>query len=331
MTGKKTLIVDSSQIQAFLECPQYWAYSYRHNLAPHVQRQKEAMNKGTYLHKLLELYYKAGARTGPKLKENVEEALAYKVDEHTNCGCGHALDKHQIVPLKTDGFDTGSLQVCSLCTKTPNYLHPFERAPFPLSPPSRYEVQERFRMYALTHFATDFRAHNENTVEVGFSEPIYEDSDHLFILEGKIDLLGSLPASPENLIVDHKGQERAHDLYSKSVQFRNYSLVTGTKLMIINYIRFAKLAVKPFERKLISFSADEHRWWRQQLIQIYFSMLKHVESNFSLEDSHKWNRCKGEWGSPCEYTDLCEERDQKQLIQIKMQNNFVKKEEWRPW
>lgn len=325
--NKKTLIVDSSQIQAFLECPQYWAYSYRHNLTPKVSEPKEAMIKGTFGHKLLELYYKADKSL--PLVERLSTATTFPFDEETNCECGHAKKSHSVIELKQENKQSEYLSKCSLCSGTPSYLHQFKNAPYPLSQPLRLQIIDRFRSYALVYQHNDIRPHSPDTVEVGFSELIYEDSEHLFVLEGKIDLLGKL--NNESLIMDHKFQERSHTLYKKSVQFRNYSLVTGTKLMIINYIRMAKSAEKPFERALVTFTANEHEWWRKELIKIYKSMLSHLESGFTLDTSHNWAHCKGQWGRPCEFTELCEERSNQQLIHIKMKNMYTKKEEWRPW
>src|SRR5205085_2807486 len=148
------------------------------------------------------------------------------------------------------------------------FNHNFLSQPFPLSQPARLQVQDRFRMYCLTNSSKDFVPHNAESVEVGFSDLLYEDSEHLFVLEGKIDLLGTIDQT--KILVDHKFQERSHNLYEKSVQFRNYSMVAGRQLLIINYIRMAPSATKPFERVLVSFTTDEHRWWRKELVKIYF-------------------------------------------------------------
>ena len=325
--SKRTLIVDSTQIQAFLECPQYWAYNYRQHLAPRQVELKDVMMQGSYGHKLLEIYYKNRA-SGLQMKESLDGAISFDIDSETNCKCGHAEQWHK-------DLDIGgrSLPICSQCTGTPNYSHPFDPQPFPLSQPLRLQVIDKVRMYVMTNSINDFQAHSPSTVEVGFSEPIYEDCEHLFILEGKIDLLGLL--GTQEVIVDHKFQSRAHTLYKKAVQFRNYSMVSGRLYMLINYIRFARTTEKPFERALVSFSQEEHKWWRGELVKIYKSMLHHLDNSSASglygPDSHNWGHCKGDWGRPCEYSTLCEERGNERVKLVLIENNFTKKEEWRPW
>jgi len=319
-TTKKTLIVDSTQIAAFLECPQAWIYNYRMNIVPRIVEPKEAMMKGSFGHKLLELYYKRAA-LGGDLSDRIKSALDHDIDKDCNCTCGHSPASHS---------NLFGNPMCKLCSGTKDYFHTFEQTKFPLPVPIRQGVIDKFRMYAMTYSMNDFRPHSAETVEVGFSERIYEDSEHLFILEGKIDLLGSL--GQENIIVDHKFQERAHTLYKKSIQFRNYSMVTGTKLMVINYIRMSKSADKPFERALVSFTKEEHFWWKRQLIDIMFRMIQQVDlASKGLQVDQNWKSCNGQWGKPCDYTDLCEERDNEAVKLVKIKNNFTKKEEWRPW
>lgn len=318
-TAKKTLIADSTQIQSFLDCPTFWNLSHRQHLANKIQPPKDAMIKGTYGHKLSELYYKDRAN-GIFFPQALKSALEHNIDAETNCKCLHPSSAHR---------QFLGHWVCSLCNGTESYFHQFDPQPFPLSQTLRNEVRDRFQMYVMTHSSNDFQPHNAESVEVGFSELIYEDSDHLFILEGKIDLLARY--AEENIIVDHKWQDRATNLYKKAVQFRNYSMISGRKLMVINYVRMAPSAQKPFERSLISFSSDEHRWWKGELVKIYFGMLRSIESNFTLDNDHKWNHCKGDYGRPCEFSEICEERDQERIKLMKIQQNFVKKAEWKPW
>jgi len=51
------LVLDSSQIVAFLECPQKWVFQYQKNLELKEQ-QHQGFNKGTIVHGMLERYYK---------------------------------------------------------------------------------------------------------------------------------------------------------------------------------------------------------------------------------------------------------------------------------
>ena len=59
---KQILILDSTQIDAFLTCPQLWDYGQKQRLTPCTGAPTgEAMLMGTLGHKYLELYYKAKA------------------------------------------------------------------------------------------------------------------------------------------------------------------------------------------------------------------------------------------------------------------------------
>ncbi|MDE1971249.1 MAG: PD-(D/E)XK nuclease family protein [Patescibacteria group bacterium] len=326
---KITIIADSTQIQSFTECPQEWYYNYRLHITKKDQKPKEAIEKGSYGHKLLELYYK-DVSNGVQPVQAIENACGFDPDRHTNCSCGHAESSHSSIVISPET----NLSTCRLCSGTDNYRHVFSPKPLPLSAPLRLQVQERFRVHCLANMVNDIRPHSAATVEVGFSERIYEDCEHLFVLEGKLDLLGRFNGI--DAFMDHKFQERAHTLYKKKIQFRNYSMITGVKLLIVNYIRFAKSAEKPLERALIPYSTDEHTWWKSELIKIFKSMAAHLKSadrhgTLHHADSHRWGNCDGKWGSPCQYTDLCEERNLEHVKLIKIENNFMRKEEWRPW
>jgi hypothetical protein len=199
-------------------------------------------------------------------------------------------------------------------------------AGFPLSQEKRAIVKQRFVEYVYTYINNDFVPLSPDHVEVGFSEPIYEDASRLYVLEGRIDLIGTYQGL--HCSIDHKFQLRAHALYKKSIQFRNYAMVTKTNMFIINYVRLTKgVQNGTFQRDIASFTPLEHYAWKQRLIRAFDKMALALQSE-TFEQS--WDACSGKFGYPCQFTPLCEESD-KGLIQLKKQTQFVQKPEWKPW
>lgn len=199
-------------------------------------------------------------------------------------------------------------------------------------PLETYElVRQRFMEYCFTYSQSDFTIKHPGDVELGFSHLIYEDEKRRYILEGRIDLLCMLQG--QNMFGDHKFQGRATNLYKKSIQFRNYALVTEHTLGIINYVRINKSVSKDtFQRDLISFSKQELAAWHEELI-CHFSSVESFIKEPSRETLPLYmNRasCSGRYGYPCEFISLCEE-PLHEIRVAKKDTNFTKKDEWKPW
>lgn len=313
---KFTLILDSTQIQSFSECPQMWQLAYREHLVPIGAGEKEAMNAGTYGHSMLDIYYKSRA-AGRSLDDSLDLANSYDPDR-VICKCGHTPEQH-----------TQIVTACMICDCVK-----FEGVPFALSQDLRYLVRARFRDHVFKYRNNDILPHSPESVEVGFSEPIYEDSDNLFVLEGRFDILGSLQGV--NLVLDHKFQMRQRNLYKKSIQFRNYNLVSGYQTLMINYIRLTKkVDDSTFVREAISFQPAETRWWRAELIKYFFRIKEELEKQKLMACNYlplrqEWGACAGKFGYPCSYTDLCEHTDSS-LVQIIKSTRYQKREAWSPW
>ena len=155
---KFTLVLDSSQITQYLQCPTQWHNQYVKKLVPSTfkQQDQEAMNAGTYGHKLLDIYYKCIAR-GLKMNDRIEEAFDYDPD-HDMCECGCSKDCHLPIPAL-------KIHECTRCKKCVNYT----AHPFPLSQDVRFTVRNRFREYCAQYMNNDFKPLSEQHVEVGFS------------------------------------------------------------------------------------------------------------------------------------------------------------------
>lgn len=318
---KVTLILDSTQITDFLTCPSLWAFGHRERLEPVGSEAKEAMTIGTYGHKLLELWYK-GKAGGKGPIEAIGVALAYDFDKET-CRCQHSKENH----AQGYGID---LEAHKHCTHIGCQCQSFEPSTFPLDLPVRELVRQRFREYTYTYSYKDIEPHSPDTVEVGFSYPLHEDNSRCYVLEGRIDLLGKLDS--QSIWLDHKFQMRQHTIYNKSIQFRNYAMVCNLSVGIINYVRMTKGVTKDtFSRQVVSFSPDEHRRWKTELIGIYDAVAGALAAR-DFNDVSLKNRasCPGRFGYSCQFTPLCEEANA-ELIEIKKKNMYQVKPVWSPW
>ena len=323
---KYTLILDSSQISTFLECPRLWYYTYQKRLIPSGLAQappkdKDPRDIGTYGHRILDLFYKL--RFKMSYNEAAAQALQYDPDIDT-CECGCLVDEHRSIPQ----LNLTECQKCHKCLKQGGIPSSLVFKLFPLNLDSRMKVRERLKLYWAYWQNNDFQPLSARHVEVGFAEPIYEDSENLFVLEGRIDMIATLQGL--NCIVDHKFQVSMHELYTKSIQFKNYALVNKSIMMIINYVRLAQNVVKDitFKRTLINFSVPELLDWKQKLIRIFFTIKRAQETeNFS----QNWSACSGKFNYACNFTPLCEEFTP-QMVAIKEKQLYTIKEQiWRPW
>lgn len=283
--AKRVVILDSSQLEQFDNCPQRWQYSSNEHLrrlnedgTPKEFEESEAMAAGTYGHKLLEVYHKARAN-GHNMTTAIDMFMAVNPPENT--------------PLKKELADT---------------------------------VRERTKLYCYTFIQNEIIPFSSEHVEVGFSVPLYEDNDKLYILEGRIDLMGTVSGVP--CVVDHKYQLRRHELYLKSIQFRNYTLASNYTMLLVNYIRLAKnIDNYTIKRESVGFSALEMINWKNRLIGMYDKVYNSLESG---QFDQRISSCPGKFGQECQFTPLCEEIDEK-FREHKKKTLYTIGQPFRPW
>lgn len=296
--SRQVLILDSSQISTYLDCPQMHNLRYNENLTASGE-VREDMAAGTYGHKLLEIYYKSLARGCPP-----NTAAAAAMHFHVNDDFPLSAERRKLVGERFNVYwMTYSHQDITVAMGNPRYSVSFDAAG---------DLIESFDPEPL--------------VEQGFSYELLNDSSYLFVLEGRIDLLGRLAS--QTVWLDHKFQGRRHDLYKKSIQFRNYSLATNLTMGLVNYIRLSKEITKDtFVRDVVTFGANERRLWREELIEIYKKIAAEQASGH-----HTKNRasCSGKFSIPCEFTRICEEYSLVTVDAIK-NTYFKKREPWSPW
>jgi len=302
--GRQTLILDSTQLVTYDECPQKWEYGDVEQLVQISGDERDSMDMGSYGHKLLENYYR-GIALGLKPDNAYREALKSPMPLGLKLSKDRqnaVLDKFQFYWLKYGAGINGSQDI----------------------------IPDRKRKYVIkTDTATNLPIDTYEyipMVEMGFSHKLYESKEYLFVLEGMIDLIGTVDGM--RVFMDHKWQERKRNLYKKSVQFKNYALVTKSCVGIINYVRMAdKLSDDTFKRELISFSPQELRWWNQELIEKFISMAKNLQT---LKMERRWGSCSGKFGYKCQFTDLCEQYNP-DIREAMKHAGYKKKELWQPW
>ena len=201
-------------------------------------------------------------------------------------------------------------------------------------------IINRFNMYWMRWSALrDITPNADDSgplVERGFSYLLHEDQDIIFVLEGKIDVIGQYAGQP--VFMDHKFQFRRRDLFRKRIQFRNYALVTGLTTGVINYIRLTKeISDTTFSRDVVTLMANEHEWWKSELINIFTQVA--LARGFG-DYLRNWDSCEGKFGYPCDFTTsdgrlgICESMHDEQLVKYIKENQYItiqESERWKPW
>jgi len=283
---KQTLILDSSQIDHFLQCPLMWEYGDVALLAPAGISERDSMDMGTFGHKLLELYYRGIAK-------GLTSEKAYK--EASEIGTS---------------------------------MNP---ADIKLSQDRKKDVLLKFQWYWLTygikgHDLVPIMKNEKPLVELGFSYPLLDTPEYLFVLEGLIDMLAFMDGM--KVFVDHKFQERRRALYKKSIQFKNYAMVSNSNLGCINYVRVTdKMDATTFERSMMTFSPQFLRLWKEELIEVYIQIAKAVVHH---KREQRWSSCGGKFGYACNFAPVCEEFHPT-IKQAILDTKYIKVQKWEPW
>src|SRR5947208_16161364 len=146
---KFTLTLDASQIYEFQMCPLLWYYHYKENLRL-IGLAVDALDKGTLVHNLLDLYY--GLRwEEPKVSELIHAQ--------------EAINSFKQSKITESYF--------------PNEFKELEEF-----------LCLRFLLYVQRYQYQDFNLKiGSKPVELGFSKLLYEDDEVRFIVEGRIDLI----------------------------------------------------------------------------------------------------------------------------------------------
>ena len=301
---KQILILDASQISTAYECNEKYNLSYRQNLTQISDSLDEPVDAGTYGHKLLEVYYK-------NLNQGVNVAVAKALAIDIN-----KLKEHFVSDLTPD-------MIKRVKERFGNYwMHYHDKDIREL------DIIRKQKLVIESNGNGEFidKIIQEPLIEKGFSVPLLDTPEYLFVLEGKIDMIARTLLGVS--FIDNKWQFRERDLYPKSVQFKSYALATGLKTGMINYIRLKKnFDETTLQRQPISFNPMELNYWKQELIEFYIKIAKSIRVG---EWSHNWDLCAGKFGYKCMFTSICEEYNPRIRESLK-KVNFRKRKEWKPW
>ncbi len=262
--SRQVLIADSTQITHFLECPEFHNLKDKQHLGTDTEVDEPIM-AGTFGHKLLDTYY-SNLHLG--IEKASELALAFEPPMEFNLSS-------ELISLIKERFNlywmTYSRNDVKPLMKRVHIISFRDIKPELELIGGLYIFPEIKELYPIDTYP------NVALVEQGFSYELLNTSEYLFVLEGKVDLIGEI--SNTKVWVDHKFQFRKRDLYNKSIQFRNYSLATDLNMAVINYIRLHKAVEKDtLKTDLISFSPQERRYWKQELIEIFISMARPIKN-----------------------------------------------------
>lgn len=301
----QTIIADSSQLNCFDTCPVLWYYTYYEGIAKvaPVRSGGEFEEDGEKKERMN--YRDMGTVFHKILEVRYKNRLTIR-----DCVDSTLLGANGVMPVLTPNEETLVRQTALL-----------------------YDAN-----YAIKG---DFHVRDPDSVELGFSDEIYNDCNYQFILEGRIDLAEAYMGGGVEVAVDHKSQGTAKKLYKKSIQFRNYAMVLNKNMLVINYIRFNKtLGKNTFVRDIASFTNEDHRVWREELINIFkrIAWFREILDTFSdkatrnntLNGNKRRSQCSGSFGFECEYTSLCDAPNLETLINIK-QMSYEDKEPFKPW
>lgn len=306
----QALVMDSSQLTTWCGCSREWSYVNGENLIAIADptatgKPSEAAAAGTLGHKYLEIYYTELAITKDREKAS-EVAMSFDPDKADLAEQNFPLDKELRQRVRNRFVDY-------LMTYTDRDITPATKKIPTIIIGEDGNLRDSFAATPL--------------VEQGFSYKLFESKEYLFVLEGRIDLIGR---TKDLTMVweDHKFQFREKQLYKKSIQFRNYSLVTKLNIAVINYIRMhEKVGPRTFVREPISFSSQEMHQWQQELTEIYVTIARQVaKAEFPMNRG----ACGKAWGGSCQFAPLCETYDPN-LRELLKKQQYGQRRVWRPW
>lgn len=292
---KQVIALDASKIRSVLTCEEQFKLHYVENLRKtnlYLDTKHRYADKGTLVHELLAIFYTL-------------RALQPKVDRWKHSRVTWNLFKKNKL-IEKAGFDKEFEQL----------------------------VYERFMQYMAQHSLWDFVPLVKNGVvgvETPFAVRLYEDDDKIFILEGRIDLLGY--DSRGNGFCDHKTQERIGNLYERKIQFLCYALASTFNHGTINYFGLAKdyKAGMTLRRKLLYIPQDHIDWWKDYLItQVYPRM---YDLSYGIKKfARNPNACAGDFEKfQCPYTMICESFKDKERQELIKKQFYEVVPRWSPW
>lgn len=143
-------------------------------------------------------------------------------------------------------------------------------------------------------------------VEETASKKLYEDENHIFMYEGKVDLGISLSNMPL-VIVDHKSFSRKSYTSDMSNQFKGYCWLFNIQNVIVNKIGFysqnTKVPVNErYYREVLSYTKERLDEWERNAIFWIRQGLAYIEN-----DLYPMNETSCDKYSGCSFRSVCQQ------------------------
>jgi hypothetical protein len=173
--------------------------------------------------------------------------------------------------------------------------------------------------------------HNENVkavgVEVGFSVPLLDTKQALYVLSGRIDFIGE--ENGRKFWRDYKSQARDYEYYKMKPQFMNYCVALGCNVGVVDYFGLQESEPKKgwFRRQAFQYTQAQLDRWKFQLITIFAAIAKAKREN---RYEQNWEMCKHGLNYKCPYTQICEQTTAGAAREVKALY-FREREPWSPW
>lgn len=273
----KTIItLDSSQIATHMTCNMKWWLAYHENLRLAVE-DTEAMDMGSCVHKLLELFYAAIAN-GETRKQAAERAVT-EFRESNYC------EKTYNFPKAIEDF---------IITRFGQYYLWYEGKDF-----------EPIRIKDFT------------SVELGFSKVLYENDYVMYVYEGRIDIISRhepermiwwdhKSQDRASTLYPLKPQFLTYAVATE-LEYGGVNYFGLQKEMNQN----------TFRRQLISIPQWMRERWKQQMLRVFQTVHAHIKSGVEYVPMNLNSCAGAFDSNPCQFTYLCETQSKEMREQLK--------------
>lgn len=288
---KFTLIVDSTQLSSFSECPAQWDYAHNQHLEQ-IGSNKKAMNMGSYGHVMLENYYKKLA---------------------IGCTTNDAVDYAVSVPPE-ERLELNSEEISILKDKIRIYSYTYAKGDFvPLNPESvelgfSYKLYEDDSRLFILEGKLD---HYQHTPALGSYNGVRSIMDHKFqmrrhdLYEKRLQFRNYALATNSNLFV---------------INYISMTKKTDETTFRRKVVPFSSLELELWKSRLIQMFKKMET--SIKLAEGHFGP--------AIPYEHNWGSCENKYGYACQFAALCEANNQYEFDQAKA-TKFVTIGKWNPW
>lgn len=139
--------------------------------------------------------------------------------------------------------------------------------------------------------------------EAPFAKELYADDDVRIIVEGKIDLLVTVPRTQERITVDHKRSGRDTEPPDRDNQKLCYAWASERSTFVINFVgtQKSKKVAERLKRYQFQYSQHQIDEWKESAIYNVMEMLRHQKMDIWPA---RYSSCT-KFGKKCTFYDVC--------------------------